>query len=92
MDCLNFTADKKYNFHSTKVDEYRKNGNMIIHWLPVSKDLVKISVRMPDNKIVTGLAEPYVQNLKEGDIVQFTRFGFCRLDNKEKMEFWFINR
>jgi glutamyl-tRNA synthetase len=32
-------------------------------------------------KEVTGFVEPSVSTLKTGDIVQFPRFGFCRLDS-----------
>jgi len=32
-------------------------------------------------KEVSGYVEPSVSNLKTGDIVQFPRFGFCRLDS-----------
>jgi len=95
MDCLNFEVKgNNYLYNSTKVDEYRKNGRMIIHWLPVSNDLVNIEIRMPDNKIIKGLAESSIGKLKEGDIVQFQRFGFCRLDKKlkGKLEFIFTNK
>ena len=34
------------------------------------------------------------KDIKEGDIVQFARFGFCRLDKKEKnnLKFWFTHK
>jgi len=53
--------------------------------------LVKAEVLMPDKEVKNGLAEPSVKNLKINNIVQFVRFGFCRLDNKkgEKLSFWF---
>ena len=95
MDCLNFEiTGKKYKFHSKSVEEYRKNGSAIIHWLPKEEELANVEIRMPDNEIKKGLAEPSVKNLKAGEIVQFARFGFCRLDKKEKnkLVFWFTNR
>ena len=95
MDCLNFTVKgNNYKYHSTEHEHYKKSGNMIIHWLPVSKDLVKVEIRMPDNKIKKGYGEPLLKKLKENDIIQFTRFGFCRLDKKEKNKliFWFTNK
>jgi len=95
MDCLNFVVkDDKLMFDSTEHEKYRKKGNHIIHWLPVSDDLINVEIRMPDNKIIRGYGENNLKNLKEGDIVQFTRFGFCRLDKKEKDKyvFWFTNK
>jgi len=94
MDCLNFRKAKgKLIFDSKDYENYKKHGDKIIHWLPVQKDLVKVEVLMPDSKIAKGLAEPTVKNLKIGDIVQFQRFGFCRLDSKEKdkLKFWFTH-
>ena len=65
----------------------------LIHWLPVSKDLVKVKVLMDDGKFVNGVAESGVKKLKVGDLVQFERFGFCRLDKKGKeLEFIFTHR
>ncbi len=60
----------------------------------VTPDSTPVSVSVPDVlfdegggfnkeslKSVAGLAERSVSSLKEGDIVQFPRFGFCRLDS-----------
>ena len=94
MDCLNFVRKKgKFVFDSKDYEKYKKHGDKIIHWLPVQKDLVKVEVLMPDKKVAKGLAEPLVKNLKIGDIVQFQRFGFCKLDDKKsgKLSFWFTH-
>lgn len=94
MDCLNFKKNKgKFVFNSTDYEKYKKSGDRIIHWLPVQKDLVKVEVLMPDKKIAKGLAEPMVKTLKVGEIIQFTRFGFCKLDSKEKdkLKFWYTH-
>ncbi|MBI2647022.1 glutamate--tRNA ligase [Candidatus Woesearchaeota archaeon] len=94
MDCLNFTKKKRsLFFDSLEYEKYKKHGTVIIHWLPVHRDLPKIEVLMPDKEVKKGLAEPMVKNLKIGDIVQFLRFGFCRLDSKKenKLVFWFTH-
>ena len=79
MHLFNF---KNKEFISKDVDS-RLSAKMI-HWLPVSKDLVNIEVIMPDAKIKKGLGEPLLNKLKVNDICQFERFGFVRLDRKEK--------
>jgi len=40
------------------------------------------------------LAEPAVRNLEVDSIIQFERFGFCRLDKKLKhrLVFWFAHK
>lgn len=89
MHLLNFKDSK---FLSTEVDPKLKAP--MIHWLPVSKDLVRTKVFMPDGTWLEGLAEPDVKDLAVDTVVQFERFGFVRLDRKEKdhLEFWFSHR
>ncbi len=92
MDCLNFTKKgNKYVFVSQPHADFKEKGSMIMHWLPVQKEVVPVAVRMLDNKFKDGLGEPSIANIKEGTMVQLERFGFCRLDSvkKNKYEFWF---
>lgn len=62
-----------------------------IHW--VSEETVKVKVRMDTGTWTTGLGEAELKKLNVGDIVQFERFGFVRLDKKGKneLEFWFAH-
>ncbi len=39
-----------------------------------------------------GYVEGYASKLKEGDVVQFERFGFCILDSKKDMSFIFLSK
>ena len=95
MDCLTFKkAGKKCIFDSTSPESYREKGDQIMHWLPTETTNITVEVLMPDNTTVKGLAEPLTAKLKEGDIIQFERFGFCRLDKKlkNKLIFWFAHK
>jgi len=90
MDCLNFRKDsKKFVFDSANVENYKKEGEKIIHWLPKNDNLVDAEVLMPDKKVINGKLEKNAKNIKVGSVVQFERFGFCRLDKKEKDKFYF---
>ena len=94
MDCVNFAKKKnKLIFDSLAYEKYKKNGDKIIHWLPVQKCLVKVEVLMPNKEIRKGLAEPMAESLKIGDAIQFARFGFCKLDSKksDKLMFWYTH-
>ncbi|MDP6642147.1 MAG: glutamate--tRNA ligase [Candidatus Nanoarchaeia archaeon] len=86
MHLFNF---KNNEFLSKELDQ--KLNAKLIHWLPCSKDLVKVEVLMPDKQIISGLAEKDIKKLKVNEVVQFVRFGFVRLDSKEKdkLVFWY---
>ncbi|MDA1196756.1 MAG: glutamate--tRNA ligase [Nanoarchaeota archaeon] len=94
MDCLNVRQkDGQLIFDSDSYDEYKASGKQIIHWLP-KKGNIAVEVMMPDGTCVSGLGEQHLSSLKEGDVVQLVRFGFCRLDkkSKSKLVFWFAHR
>ena len=93
MNLLNFVKNTHFSFISTKLD--KSLDAKLIHWLPADeKQIVACEVLMPDGSIKKGFAEKRVELLKEGTIVQFERFGFCRLDKKEKNKvcFWFAHK
>jgi glutamyl-tRNA synthetase len=100
MDCLNFRKQPDgFEFDSTDVARYKQHGEKIIHWLPKSDDLVDVEIMMPDKTLTTGLGEQTMLKIKIGDVVQFERYGFCRLDKREKNEegkerlvFWYTHK
>ena len=55
---------------------------------------VKVKVFMDNAEWIEGVGEKELMNLKEGEVVQFERFGFVKLDKKDKnsLEFWFTHR
>ena len=89
MHLFNF---KNNRFISKELDQ--SLDAKLIHWLPVSKDLIKVEIVMPDSTIKKGLAEKGVSKLKTDEIIQFERFAFCRLDKKEKNKliFYFTHK
>ena len=92
MDCLNFRKNGSgFVFDSTEHEKYRMSGSRIMHWLPADdKGLVKAKVLMPDATFSNGLAEAAAAEIKVGEIVQFARFGFCRLEGGNEKELSFI--
>lgn len=94
MDCINVMKDKAHVcFDSVKFEDFKGKGKKVINWLP-AEDNIDIEILMPDKKIVKGVAEHNIEKLKEGDVIQFVRFGFCRLDKKLKNKylFWFTHK
>jgi len=95
MDCLNFVKEHgRFRFVSRDVEDYKKSGEGILHWLPFQDGLPKVRVVMPDASVRNGLGEPELSKLQIGEVVQFERFGFARLDSKssEHLEFWFAHK
>ena len=62
-----------------------------IQWV---SNAVPARIMMSTATIEEGLAEKAVLKLKPDSIIQFERFGFCRLDKKSKTdaEFWFAHK
>jgi len=92
MDCLNFVKKGKgFVFDSQEYEKYRGRGKRIIQWLPADEKNIRVEIVMPDASVKKGLGEKDLKSLKVGDIIQFNRVGFCRLDKKEKnrLVFWF---
>ncbi len=86
-----------FNFKNNEFlsQEYDPKLNVkLIHWLPVSKDLINIEILMPDGSIKKGLGEESIKNVKVGEVIQFERFAFCCLNKKEKNKyiFWFSHK
>lgn len=74
IDLFTVKLGKKSEFVSKEV----KYEIPKIHW--VSEPNVKVEIIMPDGITINGISEPWVKKLKEGELVQFLRFGFARLD------------
>ncbi|MHC1564404.1 MAG: glutamate--tRNA ligase [Candidatus Hecatellaceae archaeon] len=66
-------------FHSEEYAEARRHEAPIIHFLPEGVG-VKASILMPDGSTLEGLAEPECLHLSPGQIIQFERFGFTRIE------------
>ncbi|MDD5112045.1 MAG: glutamate--tRNA ligase family protein, partial [Candidatus Altiarchaeota archaeon] len=79
--------EKKFtenNILETVCLEEKKMHAQKIHWV---QDHLKAEILMndrPPSQPKQGYCETACQNLNVGDIIQFERFGFCRLDKKEK--------
>ena len=80
-------------FDSLEYEKYKDKGTRIVHWLP-TKDVLEVEVLMPDASVVKGFGEKNLEKVKAGDTIQLERFGFCRLDKKEKnkLVFWFTHK
>ena len=94
MDAVNVNIDgDEINYHSTSFEDARSVKARIIQWVPVD-DNVDVKIVMDDASIKTGLGEGALRDLKVGDIVQFERVGFARLDEiaDDELIFYFAHK
>ncbi len=93
LNLFNIRLNKDKSTNAEFISKENKNIQKL-QW--VSQN-IKTRILMPGGKWTVGLAEKNIQNLKQGQIVQFERFGFCRLDKKPKnknseYEFWYTHK
>ncbi|MGL6298630.1 MAG: glutamate--tRNA ligase, partial [Methanobacteriaceae archaeon] len=83
----------KMVYNSKTFEEARDIKAKIIQWVPVN-DCIEARVVMPNSETVTGYCELACNDLKVGDIVQFERFGFARLDSIDNgtLTFYFAHK
>ena len=94
MDAVNIEIDgENVKFNSKSFDKARKLKAKIIQWVS-SENNLKADIVMDDASIISGLCEADCKNLKTGDIVQFERFGFARLDEirDDKLIFYYSHK
>jgi glutamyl-tRNA synthetase len=93
IDNLNFKKEGDLcTFDSEEYVNFRGKGKKIIQWLP-KNSTVDAEILMPDTKVIKGKGEISIGTLEIGDVIQFQRFGFCRLDAIEGnvYKFWFTH-
>lgn len=94
MDAVNVEiACEDVNYHSTSFEEARDVKARIIQWVP-TKENVNVKIVMDDASVKTGLGEIALNDLEVGDIVQFERVGFARLDEikDDELVFYYAHK
>ena len=94
MDAVNIDiADDKITYHSTSFEDARDVKAKIIQWVPCDNN-VNVKIVMDDASVKSGIGEDALKNLSIGDIVQFERVGFARLDEitDDELIFYFAHK
>ncbi|MFX0086865.1 MAG: glutamate--tRNA ligase [Candidatus Hodarchaeota archaeon] len=66
-------------FYSKDVSSARKLQARMIQWVP-HHSKIQVKILMPNGNIIEGVAETGLKNAKVGQIIQFERFAFCRIE------------
>jgi len=79
-------------YHSESYEEAKKLRIALIHFIPQGTG-VNAEVVMPDATLRQGLAEEACKQLQVGQVVQFERFGFVRIDGlDERLTAYFAHK
>ena len=81
--CVRHTRDA-FEFVGTDIAVVREEGVPVVHWVPAD-DNRRVRLRTMDGD-VEGRAEPTVAERNSGEMVQFERVGFARIDRQEDGE------
>ena len=94
MDAVNIEINgDDITYHSTSFEKAREVKAKIIQWVPF-KENINVEIVMDDASVKTGLGETALRDLSVGDIVQFERVGFARLDEiaDDKLIFYYAHK
>ena len=94
MDAVNVDIKgDNISYHSTSFEDARSVKARIIQWVPVD-DNVDVKIVMDDASTKTGLGEGALKDLEVGDVVQFERVGFARLDEikDDELVFYYAHK
>jgi len=94
MDAVNVDINgEDVTYHSTSFEDAREAKARIIQWVPVDEN-VNVKIVMDDASLKTGLGESALKGLTVGDVVQFERVGFARLDEvtDDEMIFYYAHK
>ena len=94
MDAVNVEiAGDKVTYHSTSFEDARAVKARIIQWVPAEEN-VNVKIVMDDASVKEGLGEIALKDLDVGDVVQFERVGFARLDEirDDELVFYYAHK
>ncbi len=94
MDAVNVSVkDGAVVYNSQTFEEARELKAQVVQWVPAT-DSISAEVVMPDASVIQGYVEPACSQLKIGEVVQFERFGFARVDEigSEGIRFYFAHK
>ena len=87
----------RFIYVSESYEEFKESflPKTIVHWLSgVEHEVCVGKLLKPDGQWISLLLEKNVQSQKVGDVVQFERYGFARMDAfvNGVYEFWFAHK
>jgi glutamyl-tRNA synthetase len=92
MDAINIYIGEDITYHSSTLEDARKEKARIVHWVPASSNY-NVGLVLADASREYGFIEPSASELKVDDLVQLERVGFARLDSrKDGLTFYYAHK
>lgn len=96
MDAMNIkkVSETSYEYVSQSYEEYTpfKKMGKLIHFVPKDGQEIHAEILMADVTTKQVICEANIKTISEGDVIQFERTCFARLDKKgEKPLFWYTH-
>jgi glutamyl-tRNA synthetase len=85
-DLMNITLESttkskaSATYHSIELEEARKVRASMIQWIP-EQSAIPAKILRADGSYLEGLAEPDILKTQPGQIIQFERYAFCRVES-----------
>jgi glutamyl-tRNA synthetase len=98
MDCMNIkqTKDNNFEYVSQNYDDFKliEDKGGIIHYIANNGQQIESEILMDDLSVQKIICEQTINQLKQGEVIQFERLCFCRLDSKvgDDLKFWFTHK
>ena len=92
IELFNFEFSENPTYVDEEVKTFKEKGKAMIHYVPCEENAPS-EIMMPNKEIIKGVCENNIKKVEIGEVIQFERFGFCRLDKIEnnKYYFWFTH-
>ncbi|MGM5481720.1 MAG: glutamate--tRNA ligase [Nanobdellota archaeon] len=97
IDSMNVkkTGDDSFDFISDSYEDYNEINDThgLIHFVPLSGDEIHAKLMMPDTEVIDITCDPNIKELSVGNVIQFERFAFVRLDkwDGDTPVFWYTH-
>jgi glutamyl-tRNA synthetase len=97
MDALNIKKESgtTFTYVSELYDHFREisgKKGLLIHFVPKDGHEVHAEILLPTTEKISVITESNVRRLHTGEVIQFERYAFCRLDSLgAKPLFWYTH-
>lgn len=93
IDAMNVKKIDETTYEFVSFEHDKSLGAKLIHYVPDDGKQIKGEILLPTLETTCFIGEANLKTLSVGDVIQFERYAFCRLDSVENnvYKFWFTH-